>query len=92
MEKEINDLRKKLMEEQGDLGVYQERQAKFSAQKADLEVQLQENLERLAAEERYRSMAGDGKKTAERELLNIKQVATTTPFFMSRFNVCLHKQ
>ena len=62
------------MEEQGDLGAYQERQAKFSAQKADLEVQLQENLERLAAEEQYKSMAGDGKKNAERELISIKQV------------------
>ena len=74
MEKEISELRAKLMEEQGDLGLYQERQAKFSAQKADLELQLQENLDRLAAEERYKSMAGEGKKAAERELMNIKQV------------------
>ncbi len=62
------------MEEQGDLGSYQERQAKLSAQKADLEVQLQENLERLAAEERYKAMAGDGKKNSERELIAVKQV------------------
>ena len=74
LEKEIGDLRAKLMDEQGDLGAYQERQAKLSAQKADLELQLQENLDRVAAEERYRSMAGDGKKGAERELLGAKQV------------------
>ena len=74
MEKEVSELRAKLMDEQGDLGAYQERTAKLSAQKADLEVQLQENLERLAAEERYKAMAGDGKKTAERELGSIKQV------------------
>ncbi len=81
MEKEISDLRAKLMEEQGDLGAYQERQAKLSAQKADLELQLQENLERLAAEERYRSSAGEGKKAAERELMNIKQVGSWTSIF-----------
>ncbi len=62
------------MHEQGDLGLYQEKQAKLSTQKADLELQLKENLDRLASEERARSMAGDGKKAAERELVSTKQV------------------
>lgn len=74
MEAEIHGLRAKLMHEQGDLGAYQEKQAKLSTQKADLELQLKENIERLAREEQYRSMAGDGKKAAERELVSIKQV------------------
>jgi hypothetical protein len=74
MEAEVNGLRAKLMHEQGDLGLYQEKQEKLSALKADLEVQLKENIERLAREEQYRSMAGDGKKAAERELITIKQV------------------
>jgi len=77
MEGEINGLRAKLMNEQGDLGVYQEKQAKLSAQKADLEVQLQENITRLANEERAKGMAGDGKKNAERELSSVKQVRRT---------------
>ena len=44
---EINQLREKMRDEQGDLGAYQEKQAKVSAQKADLEVQLEENKNKL---------------------------------------------
>jgi len=76
MESEISGLRAKLMHEQGDLGHYQEKQAKLSAQKADLELQLKENLERLSNLECSRSLAGDCKKASERELLSIKQVQT----------------
>merc|ERR1712020_445609 len=64
---EINQLSAKMREEQGDLGAYQEKQAKVSAQKADLEVQLEENKSKLERLERERVSAGDGKKAIERE-------------------------
>merc|ERR1712020_398623 len=64
---EINQLSAKMREEQGDLGAYQEKQAKVSAQKAYLEVQLEENKSKLERLERERVSAGDGKKAIERE-------------------------
>merc|ERR1712045_592093 len=70
---DLNRLREKMRSEQGDLGAYQEKQAKASAQKADLEVQLEENKNKLERLERERVSAGDGKKAIERELNNIKQ-------------------
>ena len=73
MLEEIAKVRAKITEEQGDLSVYEEKLAKASAQKADLEVQLSENQEKLAQTERIKSMAGDEKKIAEREIGNIKQ-------------------
>merc|ERR1712226_1062690 len=42
----------KLQEENEDLGAYQEKQAKVSAQKADLEVQLEENTAKLERQEK----------------------------------------
>ena len=44
---ELDQMKQKLFSEQGDLGQYQERMAKASAQKADLEVQLEENRNKL---------------------------------------------
>merc|ERR1711963_637993 len=70
---EINALREKMREEQGDLGMYQEKQAKVSAQKADLEVQLEENTTKLGRLEREKASAGDGKKAVEREINNVRQ-------------------
>merc|ERR1712226_1173078 len=70
---EINALREKMREEQGDLGAYQEKQAKVSAQKADLEVQLEENTTKLERLEREKASAGDGKKAIEREINNVRQ-------------------
>merc|ERR1712020_696000 len=64
---DLNRLREKMRSEQGDLGAYQEKQAKASAQKADLEVQLEENKNKLERLERERVSAGDGKKAIERE-------------------------
>ena len=55
------------------MGAYQEKLAKTSAQKADLEVQLVEFQEKLAEEERLKSMAGDDKRAMAREMGNIKQ-------------------
>ena len=44
---ELDQMRQKMFAEQGDLGQYQERMAKASAQKADLEVQLEESRNKL---------------------------------------------
>ena len=52
---------------------YQEKLAKVSAQKADLEVQLAENQEKLAMEERMKASAGDEKRVMDREIGNVKQ-------------------
>ena len=44
---ELDQMRQQIFAEQGDLGQYQERMAKASAQKADLEVQLEESRNKL---------------------------------------------
>merc|ERR1719336_3589698 len=49
---EISDLKDKLQQEQGDLSSYEEKIAKLNTQKADLEVQLNENLEKIQVEEK----------------------------------------
>merc|ERR1739842_268721 len=48
LEAEVAAVRAKITAEQGDLGSYQEKLAKTSAQKADLEVQLVEFTDKLA--------------------------------------------
>ena len=53
--------------EQGNLGEYTERQAKASAQKADLEIQLQEAGVKLASMEQERQQASADKKTLEQQ-------------------------
>merc|ERR1712141_208962 len=73
LEAEVAAVRAKITAEQGDLGSYQEKLAKTSAQKADLEVQLVEFTDKLAEEERMKSMAGDDKRAMDREMGNIKQ-------------------
>merc|ERR1712123_107388 len=70
---EIAQLKKRLNEEQGDLSSYMEKQAKLSAQKADLEVQLRENEEKLADEERMKAQAEDDRKGGDREIASIKR-------------------
>merc|ERR1712123_489705 len=70
---EIAQLKKRLNEEQGDLSSYMEKQAKLSAQKADLEVQLRENEEKLADEERMKALAEDDRKGGDREIASIKR-------------------
>merc|ERR1711997_1068074 len=70
---DLNRLREKMRSEQGDLGAYQEKQAKVSAQKADLEVQLEENTAKLEKLEREKANAGDSKKAVEREINNVRQ-------------------
>ncbi|XP_040566496.1 myosin-4 [Lepeophtheirus salmonis] len=59
--------------EQGNLSQYTERQAKASAQRADLEVQLQEAGDRLTLMERERHDATGNKKSLEQENVVIKK-------------------
>ena len=44
---ELDQMKQKIASELGDLGQYQERMAKASTQKADLEVQLEESRNKL---------------------------------------------
>ncbi|XP_071744793.1 myosin heavy chain, muscle-like [Lepeophtheirus salmonis] len=71
---ELVGLRETIKNEQGDLGLYQEKMAKFSAQKADFEHQLNEACEKLEREQRSKEYAQEERKDAEREVQNIKHV------------------
>ncbi len=64
---------KEIEKSQGNLGEYTERQAKASAQKADLEVQLQEAGDKLARMEQERQSATADKKTLEQQNQVIKK-------------------
>merc|ERR1719315_399870 len=73
MEEEKKALVKQLEAEQGNLGEYTERQAKASAMKADLEVQLVEAGKRLADMENSRQQATQDKKALEGDNIVIKK-------------------
>merc|ERR1712241_443601 len=73
MEEEKKALVKQLEAEQGNLGEYTERQAKASAMKADLEVQLVEAGNRLTAMEANRQQATQDKKALEGDNVVIKK-------------------
>merc|ERR1719228_2028127 len=73
MEEEKKALVKQLESEQGNLGEYTERQAKASAMKADLEVQLVEAGNKLVAMEANRQQATLDKKALEGDNVVIKK-------------------
>merc|ERR1719422_496656 len=73
MEEEKKALVKQLEQEQGNLGEYTERQAKASAMKADLEVQLVDAGNRLVAMEASRQQATADKKALEGDNVVIKK-------------------
>merc|ERR1711976_833412 len=73
MEEEKVALVKQLEQEQGNLGEYTERQAKASAMKADLEVQLVDAGNRLVAMEANRQQATADKKALEGDNVVIKK-------------------
>merc|ERR1712172_160274 len=73
MEEEKKSLLKQLEAEQGNLGQYTERQAKASAAKADLEVQLVDAGNRLTAMEANRQQATLDKKALEGDNIIIKK-------------------
>ena len=64
---------KQIESEQGNLGEYHERQAKIAAQKADLEILLQDITLQLADMERARQEATADKKVLESENVLIKK-------------------
>ena len=63
---EIFTLKEKLTAEQGDLSSYEEKIAKISTQKADLEVQLAANQDKLAEEERLKAETDSESKDIEK--------------------------
>merc|ERR1739844_882861 len=73
MGEEKKALLKQLEAEQGNLGEYTERQAKASAMKADLEVQLIEATETLGNMEATRQQATLDKKALEGDNVAIKK-------------------
>merc|ERR1711997_1406301 len=73
MEEEKKSLLKQLEAEQGNLGQYTERQAKASAAKADLEVQLVDAGNRLTTMEANRQQATLDKKALEGDNIVIKK-------------------
>ena len=70
---EAKALMQQIESEQGNLSQYTERQAKASAQKADIEFQLQDAQEKLANLEQARQSATTDKKTLEQENQTIKK-------------------
>merc|ERR1711997_813929 len=73
MEEEKKALVKQLESEQGNLGEYTERQAKASAMKADLEVQLADAGDKLIEMEGNRQQATLDKKALEQDNVGIKK-------------------
>ncbi|XP_047497306.1 myosin heavy chain, muscle-like [Penaeus chinensis] len=57
----------------GGMSEYLDKQAKLQAQKAELEGQLNETLERLRKEEEARSQIANGRKKCEQEVGNLKK-------------------
>merc|ERR1719464_2484565 len=70
---EKKSLLAQLEKEQGNMSEYTERQAKASAQKADLEVQLAEAGNKLVQMEALRQQAGQDKKALEGDNIGIKK-------------------
>jgi myosin heavy subunit len=73
IDEEKKALTKQLESEQGNLSVYQERQAKAAAMKADLENQLAQIQNKLAQEEKNRQDLTADKKRMEGEIGVIKK-------------------
>ena len=73
IEEEKKELTKQLESEQGNLGVYTERQAKAAAMKADLEVQLANANTKLAECEQQRQQATQDRKSLDSGIIVIKK-------------------
>merc|ERR1719379_30816 len=67
IEEEKKALIKQIESEQGNLGIYHERQAKISSEKADLEIALAGATDKLAKTEQARVDATNDKKALELE-------------------------
>ena len=73
IEEDKKVLIKQIDAEQGNMSQYHEKQAKFSAQKADLEVQLVDSQDRLVKLEQSRVLATSDKKSLELECTAVKK-------------------
>merc|ERR1719458_2064632 len=73
VKEESKALLKQIESEQGNLGEYTERQAKASAQKADLEVELSDAGNKLSMMEQNRMAATGDKKLLEQDNIVIKK-------------------
>merc|ERR1712121_65513 len=72
-QEEIKALMTQLESEQGDLSKYTEKQAKFSAMKADLEAELSDASKKLAMMESARQNETSNKKALEQQNISIKK-------------------
>ena len=73
LEEDKKALLKRIENEQGDLTVYEERMGKAAAQKADLEVTLQETQAKLEAEERNRQQMHSERMNLESEASAVRR-------------------
>jgi len=73
LEAEKKRVLKQIESEQGNMSQYHERQAKISAQRADLEIQLSESQEKLIRMEQTRIQAMADKKALEHETVAVKK-------------------
>jgi len=73
LEAEKKRVLKQIESEQGNMSQYHERQAKISAQRADLEIQLSEAQEKLIHMEQTRIQATADKKALEQETVAVKK-------------------
>merc|ERR1719315_567155 len=76
IEEEKKALLKQIEAEQGNVSQYHEKQAKLSAQKADLEIELTKSQELLVRREHERVQATNDKKDLEQETIVIKKDIT----------------
>merc|ERR1739838_929717 len=73
IEEEKKALMKQIESEQGNVSQYHEKQAKISAQKADLEIELATSQDQLVKAEQSRVQATNDKKELEQESVVIKK-------------------
>merc|ERR1712106_775750 len=73
IEEEKKALMKQIESEQGNVSQYHEKQAKISAQRADLEIELSDTQEKLVRTEQQRVQATTDKKELEQESVIIKK-------------------
>merc|ERR1719493_608315 len=73
IEEEKKALMKQIEAEQGNVSQYHEKQAKISAQKADLEIELAETQNKLVMTEQKRIQATNDKKELEQETVAVKK-------------------
>merc|ERR1712183_449053 len=76
IEEEKKALLKQIESEQGNVSQYHEKQAKISAQRADLEIELATSQDNLAKAEQARIQATNDKKDLEQESVAIKKDIT----------------